>query len=642
MDGWNLDDLIGNDPKARERIRKADKAAGKGSDNLSSQSSLRSQSGETGRKASDPAASDDLSSLKSLLSQPCFPKPLEKAAYHGLIGEIVRFIQPETEADPAAILIQLLTMVGNAVGRGPYFKVEGDRHATNLFAVIVGKTSKGRKGTSYGRAKQLLDLAEPGWASSRIGHGLSSGEGLIAHVRDPVTRTETDKKGGTTQEVLVDAGVTDKRLMVVEAEFASTLRVMQREGNTLSPVIRQAWDGGRLQTMTKNSPLTATGALVSIIGHITADELRRNLDRTEAANGFANRFLFVAAKRSQLLPNGGRDLDFGPYATRLAAVLETARHIGQVCRTDAATRVWRKFYPKLSAERPGMLGAITGRAEGQVIRLSLLYALLDGQAFVDVEHFEAALAVWRYSEASAKWIFGDSQGDPVADEIMRALRARPEGMTRTDMRDLFDRHASSSNILRALHMLFSQGLVEVRKVRTGGRPAEIWSLKEDRDKSDFSDESPPEPNNGADFGSDEADCDQSDGCDESPSPPNGQADDADFEAVGRARFGKTRLISIHDHAAVEEAERAGLLTYIGNDYTDPETGRHWPQSIWGNPFPVKRYGRAGAIQRYRDRLPTQPELLVRLPELCGRVMACHCAPKPCHGDVLLEHLERQP
>jgi hypothetical protein len=206
---------------------------------------------------------------------------------------------------------------------------------------------------------------------------------------------------------------------------------------------------------------------VSIIGHITADELCRTLDQTEASNGFGNRFLYVAAKRARFLAHGGAELDLGRHATRLQAVITAAGQVERVTRTPAANRLWERWYRRLSGARPGMLGSITARAEAQVLRLSLLYALLDGERQIDVPHLEAALAVWRYCEDSAKWVFGDSQGDPVADEILRALKIRPDGMTRSDMHGLFGRHVTANAITRALHLLYRRGLVELHKTQTG-------------------------------------------------------------------------------------------------------------------------------------------------------------------------------
>ena len=80
---------------------------------------------------------------------------------------------------------------------------------------------------------------------------------------------------------------------------------MTREGNTLSAVIRQAWDEGDLRTAVKNSPNSATEAHISIIAHVTRDEVRGELCATDQANGFANRFVWLAVRRSKCLPEGG-------------------------------------------------------------------------------------------------------------------------------------------------------------------------------------------------------------------------------------------------------------------------------------------------------------------------------------------------
>jgi plasmid replication initiation protein len=91
--------------------------------------------------------------------------------------------------------------------------------------------------------------------------------------------------------------------MVVEGEFAGPLRVMTREGNTLSVLIRQGWDGVKLATLTKNSPLKATDAQNSVIGHITKTEVLRLLSETDAHNDFANRYLWLLVRRSKALPS---------------------------------------------------------------------------------------------------------------------------------------------------------------------------------------------------------------------------------------------------------------------------------------------------------------------------------------------------
>ena len=404
-----------------------------------------------------------------------WPEPLAKEAYHGIIGEIVDLIEPQTEADPAAILLQTLVAFGATVGRGPHVKVEGDEHHAALYAVITGESSKARKGTSWGRVRQILSCTND-WP--RAVEGLSSGEGLKYHVRDEREEQQYDKKTKQTETVLADPGVQDKRLLVVESEFAQALRQTARSGNTLSPTVRTAWDTGTMMTLTKNDPIVATGAHICIVGHITITELRAELTATDTANGFANRFLFGLARRSKLLPFGGDPIDpdaLTDLTARLNRAIAHARTLHEVRMTEAARTIWAGVYAELSRPRPGLVGAVTARAEAQAIRLALTYALADCSAVIDVPHLLAGLAVIEYAQASAEYIFGDSLGDPVADELLVALRrAGDAGLTRTDVRDLFKRHQRAERVTAALDLLASRGLARMTEEQTGGRPTEVW------------------------------------------------------------------------------------------------------------------------------------------------------------------------
>jgi len=412
---------------------------------------------------------------------------LAREALHGLAGDFVRAIGPYSEADPVALLGQLLVVFGNCIGRGAHFLAEADKHFTNLFLVLAGLTAKGRKGTSYGRVRGVFTLVDEAWIAACEQHGLSSGEGLIWAVRDAIEKKEPVKQKGKTvdhETVVADQGVDDKRCLVSESEFAQCLRVLGREGNTLSPVVRTAWDTGTLSTMVKNSPARATGAHISIIGHITREEALRYLDRTEAANGFGNRFLWLCVRRSKVLPEGGAVPPemIQELAARLAQAAKFARGVTEVRRDWAARDLWIAVYAELSEGRPGLLGAITARAEAQVMRLALVYALLGCSSVIRREHLLAGLSVWAYAEDSAAYIFGSSLGDPVADEILRALRATKDGLTRTQIRDLFGRNRGKDDIGRALSALLAQGQVRLveRPSQGAGRPAEVWIAVEPR------------------------------------------------------------------------------------------------------------------------------------------------------------------
>jgi hypothetical protein len=322
-----------------------------------------------------------------------------------------------------------------------------------------------------------------------VADGLSSGEGLIHAVRDPI---HVLAEAGELETVR-DPGAPDKRLMVHEGEFASVLRRMRREGNSLSPVIRTLWDRGKARTITKANAERATDAHVSIVGHITRDELRRELTATDAANGFANRFLFVCAKRSKVLPHGG-SLDVAallPLAERMREALRFAGVQSTLGLEPSADALWIREYPALSDGRPGLYGAVTGRAEAQVRRLAVVYALLDRSAVVREPHLRAALAVWRYCDDSARHTFGASLGDPLADKLLAELERAADWVTRSEIRRVVGGRVAEAEIDVALRTLVDHRFAECERVPTGGRPAERWRRTESVEKTERTEEVGP-------------------------------------------------------------------------------------------------------------------------------------------------------
>lgn len=429
------------------------------------------------------SASAAPASGRTPLASAPWPDDLHPAAFHGLAGEWVRLVLPHTEADPAALLLQCLAGFGNLIGRSAHFVAEADAHGGNLFVLLVGATAKGRKGSSWGHVLGALRAVDPAWADARILGGLSSGEGLVWAVRDPISERVPMKDGRRVvghEDVITDQGETDKRILCIESEFASVLQRMGREANSLSAILRQSWDSGDLRVLTKKAAARATGAHVGIVGHITKDELQRlMIGSSEASNGLANRFLFVAVKRSKCLPEGGAidSVDFGPIEADLRRAAEFARSVGRMDRDEEARAIWRAVYPDLSEGRPGLLGAVTSRAEAQVLRLSSLYALLDSSATVRASHLRAALAVWDYCLESARWIFGEALGDATADELLELLRRSPGGLTRTEIRDATGRNKPSAEIERGLAVLAEHGLARMAREReTEGarKPTERW------------------------------------------------------------------------------------------------------------------------------------------------------------------------
>lgn len=390
-----------------------------------------------------------------------WPAPPGPVAYHGLAGEIVHRLAPHTEADPVAILSQLLVAFGAAAGRGAYFTVEATRHHPNQFMLLVGDSAKARKGSSWDHVRRLLDIADAS-ITARTLTGMSSGEGLIWAVRDPSGQ---------------DPGIPDRRLLVVEPEFASVLKNTSRDISTLSPTLRSAWDGRPLAILTRTAPPRATDAHIAVIGHITQTELQHHVNPVELANGLLNRFVLIACRRVRLLPEGGDPdpLHKTGLDQRLTRALATARQAGQIELSPAAHQRWADAYYHLAQPQAGIAAQISARAEAHTIRLALIHALLDSARQIQPTHLDAALALWDYAARSATWALERTTGDRLAQQIHGALQHAPDGLTRSQLRDLLHRNASTAELDHALAALAHDGKATSQRILTAGRPAELWT-----------------------------------------------------------------------------------------------------------------------------------------------------------------------
>jgi len=374
----------------------------------------------------------------------------------------VATLDPHTEADPAGVLVSFLVAFGAAVP-GPRAIADGAEHPARLFGVLVGSTSRGRKGTAWANVRRILAEADPVFTANRILGGLASGEGLIQAVRD-----------GDEEED--DQDVADKRLLVYEPEFSRVLKVCARDSSTLSAILRDAWDRGELRVMTRKDPLRASGAHIALLAHVTVEELRRSLLESDGANGYGNRHLFVATRRSKRLPAGGNldQAEAHALGMKVRAALGRAGQVGILHRSPEAEDLWSEIYMGIDDEVDGMVGALTARAEAQMLRLSVAYALTDGSRIIELDHLRAARAMWNYSAATIAYIYGDSVGDEVADRLLNALhQAGADGLDRESQRDVFTRNVPAARIARAREVLERKGLVVTTTEDSGGRPRTV-------------------------------------------------------------------------------------------------------------------------------------------------------------------------
>lgn len=408
-----------------------------------------------------------------------WPK-LHDAALQGAAGKILRAVMPTTEADDVAVLVNVLAAVGVWLGPGPHLWVANCRHPPIIWPVLVGRTSAGAKGTATDLACEIVRRADASFAE-HITSGLSSGEGLIELVRDGA--------GDHPDAKDYDPGVDDKRALVVESEYAAVLSRFARQGSTLGPVLRDAWDGKVLQVLNrKANKLIATGHHVGVIGHITPRELLDKLNAADLAGGSINRLLLVLSRRSKELPEGGNlTREASDFAVALLQAAKDKLRGGEYKRTPEAEAEWHHLYSSLLADKgEGREAQATSRAVPQVLRLSLCYALLDGSpGTIGVDHLRAAVAVWRYAEASARYVFGDPAAPEQSGEAAQLLAfitgAGDAGVTLTQVSvEHFKGHAQSHQIRGLLRSLLETGRIDQRTEKTRGAPRSVFSLRHRR------------------------------------------------------------------------------------------------------------------------------------------------------------------
>lgn len=367
---------------------------------------------------------------------------LPAAALHGLPGEVAVTLSETSGADPAAVLVTFLALLGNAAGPQPHAWFGGAEHPARLFAVLVGDGGAARKGTALGAVERLFAEADPDWAEGRVLYGLQSAEAMIDRVDDERSP--------------------DCRLMIVETEFHRLVETMARTG-TLSAQLRNAWDGRTLQRTTTKFTRRASRAHISMLAMITPEELLKHHRRLSQAGGLESRLLYVytapmadispfaavpqhagLAERVRRVLEGSREAVMD-HTDPVSRVLLTARGIQPRTELPVAVSVsggWRAVKAGLPVPGEGFRG-LHSRAESQVIRLAAAYALADLAAEIGPVHVEAALAVLGYCARSAEIVFGvpvaqlPPRVDPrQAARIVRYLHdAYPGWVARDQIRD---------------------------------------------------------------------------------------------------------------------------------------------------------------------------------------------------------------
>lgn len=420
----------------------------------------------------------DLADESLMVAHRSAPQPDPECLY-GLIGDVARAGSDGTETNSYAIAANFMAYLACAIGRNPYLPIGNTWHHARLFVLHIGRSGRGRKGDALSlvmRIDQALRELSESHAPQIHRGGLSSREGLVALIHD-----------GYKQGRLDVAPILDKRLWVVESEFANVLHQGRRDGNTLSAALRDCWDGVSMKPATKSNRLYASDPHVCLSGAISPGELLTLMKTRELTNGFANRFLMIWAERSQVLPfpKATAQATVDQVAQRILQVLEfvaAAQHdrrdsLGMEISPQAQWRYGQLYRTELNEECGNpVLTALLERRAPMLLRLATLFALTETQLRIDVQHIEAAAAWIRHSVASVRFVFLSAEGEAqmarvleMANQILEFLRRRESASRRDITVECFNRRATKRQIDAAIEHLLGVAPARIH-VKIIGRP----------------------------------------------------------------------------------------------------------------------------------------------------------------------------
>lgn len=424
------------------------------------------------------------------------PPVMPASALPELVADIVRAACASSEAHPVAVAVNVLALFCTAVGRTAFQRIGDSVIHCRPYALVVGKSAKARKGTAEVTAREVArrtDAILRKRSGARLvlrvhAGGLSTGEGIAHAIRDAVEADEKTGKGG-------DDGVRDKRLLVIEPEFANVLAQVKRDGNTLSATIRNMWDGRDLEPLTKTSRTRASRPHVCIVGHITGHELVEKTTENDTANGLLNRFVLLYVQRPKLvpLPQPTPTALLDELAERLADAIEYAtggdplgNDTHEVQLSPEAEEVWCELYPAITRDRDGLAGSLTARTEVYARMLAMVFALMAQRSYIEPADLLAAVDWVDYWAASIEYVFRRDGGE--ADEldefdarVLAEVSARP-GLKLSELQEVWHRN-KTAEVTAAVQRLSGMAppLIEVRvdKVGKGRAPQRLYPRARD-------------------------------------------------------------------------------------------------------------------------------------------------------------------
>lgn len=388
------------------------------------------------------------------------PTEFPPGMYDNFLGRYYLAHKNDVEPHVDNLLIQALVALGNVVGPDVKVRVNGHKLPLNMFLLLVGDTATSRKGTSLRIVKQpYIAGQQPGlshYAHTRIDTGsVRSGEAMV--------------------EILcANEGEIDCRLLIASEEITEIFTVASWENSTLRDVLRKAYDGGRVDCKSRKNKLVAEDAHVSIIGHTTKSQFGQLFSGTDMANGVANRFLVVPAKRATpiLDTSGMQETDICDLAAQIEACRVWAQNGGEprvLDLTPDAKKLWNAYYLE---QWESATEGIRGRESDYVLKLAGILSVARNTSTVSAGSMRTAIDFVTRLRGLGDSLFRDhGPSSDMRSRILSRIYDSVNPVSTTDLFKLFNGNVRAASIHSVLDDLIRSGDVIRSKMKTGKRGA---------------------------------------------------------------------------------------------------------------------------------------------------------------------------
>lgn len=422
-----------------------------------------------------PLGNDELSTIVKSIEK---YKPINEVtklvmsedAFYGLAGKMAMEISPINGISKEAVLFQFLICMSTLCAHKFFYSIGGKRIYSADYLVLVGNTGSSKKGTSFSDVKYFFDKFYPEFSTQRLKTGVNSGEGLINSIRDRVTSIEKNEKG-KEREVTKDEGALSKIVLFLETEFSRLLKAGKRDGSTVTECYRNAWDGVPLEINTSQRSIRSTDYCVSLIAHITPKELRSLVSDIDSSNGYLNRFMFclISGGEPKPFPESFDRVNFS-FINEFSELLSFINSMdnGEVVLADNAKDLYLEIYNEFYYRSEDKITELISRNTQHLLKMAMLYAIIDQSPVISNEHLKAAKALIDYSAASIQELFGNDILSKKESKVLKYLSTQEGKSTRGKIQsDCFKNNSSKEELDSIQESLIMKKMIEVSTSENG-------------------------------------------------------------------------------------------------------------------------------------------------------------------------------